>query len=92
MNDNIIKIDNQRSDIEWTPYLATAFAEGFCEGEGATLEQQIEAWSILIKTKMAYSLQGWFGRAATNLIERNLISEDGDIDWDYVDEELEMQT
>ncbi len=24
-----------------TPYLATAYAEGFCEGEGATEEQQL---------------------------------------------------
>ena len=35
MADKIIKLPNQKSNIEWTPYLATAYAEGFCEGEGA---------------------------------------------------------
>ena len=55
--------------IKWTPYLATAYAEGFCEGEGATKEEQLEAWQYLIDTGMAWKLQGWFGRHATALIE-----------------------
>jgi len=29
--------------IKMTPYLATAIAEGFCEGEGASREEQVEA-------------------------------------------------
>lgn len=33
--------------MKLTPYLATAIAEGFCEGEGATKEEQIEAWQFL---------------------------------------------
>jgi len=85
MKEDIIKIDNQRTNIEWSTYLATAYAEGFCEGEGATLDEQIEAWSILIKTKLAYSLQGSFGRTANSLIERGIISKDGIIDWDEID-------
>lgn len=32
---------NKRIEIEWTPYLACAYTEGFCEGEGASLEEQI---------------------------------------------------
>ena len=79
-------LPNQRSKIEWTSYLATAYVEGFCEGEHATLEQSMEAWAYLIKTKVCYSLQGWFGRNATRLIERGLISEDGTIDWDLMEE------
>jgi hypothetical protein len=59
-----------------TPYLATAIAEGFCEGEGATEEQQLAAWQYLHDTGKAYSLQGWFGRTATALIEQNLIDKD----------------
>lgn len=39
----LTKLPNPISDIEWTSYLATAYAEGFCEGEGATWQQQIEA-------------------------------------------------
>ena len=52
-----------------TPYLATAIAEGFCEGEDATKEQQIEAWQYLIDTGLCWKLQGWFGRTAQALIE-----------------------
>ena len=77
---------NQKSEIEWTSYLATAYAEGFCEGEGATFEEQTEAWAYLIKTKICYSLQGWFGRNAKIMIEEGIISEDGVIDWDLVEE------
>jgi len=57
-----------------TPYLATAIAEGFCEGENATREEQIEAWQYLHDTRLAYSLQGWFGRTAQSLIEEEIIN------------------
>jgi hypothetical protein len=58
-----------------TPYLASAIAEGFCEGENATREQQIEAWQYLHDTGLAYSLQGWYGRTATALIEEGIIND-----------------
>ncbi|MCK9543315.1 MAG: hypothetical protein M0R03_14935 [Novosphingobium sp.] len=51
-----------------TPYLATAYAEGFCEGEGATPAQQLAAWQYLIDTGHCWKLQGWFGRNAEMLI------------------------
>ena len=57
-----------------TPYLATAIAEGFCEGEEATEEPQIEAWQYLHDTGLAYKLQGWFGRNAVHLIEEGVIN------------------
>jgi len=57
-----------------TDYLACAIAEGFCEGENATEEQQIEAWQYLHDTRIAYSLQGWYGRTATKLIEEGKIN------------------
>jgi hypothetical protein len=66
------KIDFYKS---LTPYMATAIAEGFCEGEGATEEQQIDAWQYLHDTGLAYKLQGWFGRTATSLIERGIINQ-----------------
>lgn len=56
-----------------TDYLACAIAEGFGEGEGATRERQIEAWQYLHDTRLAYKLQGWFGRAVTDLIEQGII-------------------
>jgi|TARA_R100001530_G_scaffold1410_2_gene2565 hypothetical protein len=55
-----------------TPYLATAIAEGFCEGEGASREEQIEAWQYIIDNDMTSSLQGWFGRTAQALIEQGI--------------------
>ena len=85
MANKVIKIENQKSTIEWTSYLATAYAEGFCEGEGATLIEQLEAWAVLIQTRLAYSLQGFFGRTASNLIQKGIISEIGVIDWEVVE-------
>lgn len=70
-----------KKTIEWTPYLASAYAEGFCEGENATMEEQVLAWSYLIETKLAWSLQGWYGRQAHHLIEQGIIDKNGEIDW-----------
>lgn len=67
-------------------YLATAIAEGFCEGEGASREDQLKAWAYLIKTGKCWRLQGWFGRNAMNFINNNIISKKGEINWDRVDE------
>ena len=61
-------------ETKMTPYLATAIAEGFCEGEGATREQQIEAWQYLHDTGLAYKLQGWFGRTAQFLLKEGYIN------------------
>lgn len=52
--------------------MATAIAEGFCEGEGVTEQEQIEAWQHLINTGLAWTLQGWFGRQAKALIEAGI--------------------
>jgi len=64
------KKENKKEKL--TPYLATARAEGFCEGEGASEEQQIEAWQYLIDTGLAWRLRGWFGRNAQSLIENDI--------------------
>ena len=53
--------------------MAVAIAEGFCEGEGATEAEQIEAWQHLVDTGLAWTLQGWFGRTAQGLIEAGVI-------------------
>lgn len=68
-----------RKSITWTPYLAAAYAEGFCEGEDASEAEQIQAWAYLIKTGQCWQLQGWFGRTAQGLIDAGVISTKGEI-------------
>ena len=52
-------------------YLAVGIAEGFEEADSE--EQIIEAWQHLVDTGLDWQLQGWFGRAAQDLIERGII-------------------
>jgi hypothetical protein len=56
-------------------YLATAYAEGFCEGEDATEREQLIAWQWLVDTGHAWRSQGWFGITATYLINQGLIKQ-----------------
>jgi hypothetical protein len=49
---------------------AVGIVEGWIETESD--EQVIEAWQHLIDTSMAWSLQGWYGRTALNLIEEGI--------------------
>lgn len=56
-----------------TPYMATAIAEGFCEGEGASETEQLTAWQFIVDKGLTSHLQGWFGRAASSLIEQGII-------------------
>lgn len=73
-----MNIENKEK-IVMTPYLAAAYAEGFCEGEGASEEEQLEAWAYLIKNGLCWSLQGWYGRTASDLIDQGIISKEGKI-------------
>jgi hypothetical protein len=51
---------------------AVGIAEGFIEAESE--EQVLEAWQFLVNSGLAWQLQGFFGRTATQLIERGLIT------------------
>jgi len=59
-------------------YTAVSIAEGFCDHE-PTEAEYIKAWQHLIDTGLAWSLQGWFGRQATVLIEQGVCSAPGGI-------------
>jgi len=50
---------------------AAMIAEGVQQPE--SIEQYYAAWQILVDTGLAWTLQGWFGRTATSLLENNLI-------------------
>ena len=54
-----------------TDYTAISIAEGFCDFT-PTEAEQIEAWQHLIDTGLAWTLQGWFGRTAANLIKQGV--------------------
>lgn len=56
-----------------TNYEAVSIAEGFC-GYEPTETEQVEAWQHLINTGLAWTLQGWFGRTAEQLIEQGVCS------------------
>ena len=52
-------------------YEAIGLAEGFISAESE--EQVINAWQHLHDTGLAYSLQGWFGRTAQDLLKQRII-------------------
>jgi hypothetical protein len=53
-------------------YNAVGIAEGFIEADSQ--EQVIEAWQFLIDSGLAWQLQGFFGRTASQLIEGGICS------------------
>lgn len=65
-----------------TDYLATAYAEEFCEGDDASATDKIKAWSYLCGTGIGYKLQGFFGRTIMSMIDSGIMDEDGTVNWD----------
>jgi len=57
--------------MEMTPINAVLIAEGEIETDQET---QIDAWQYLVDTGLAWSLQGWFGRMAQDLIDQDVIT------------------
>ena len=78
------KSENKKK-IEWTFYLACAYAEGFGEGENATLDERMEAWSFIAVNELWRGLQGWYGRMVADLKRQGLLEENGDVNWDNVE-------
>ena len=54
-------------------FSALSICEGLTPPENE--EQYIEAWQFLIDTGYAWTLQGWFGRRAVELIEAGYCTE-----------------
>ena len=55
---------------------AVNIAEGFAE---STNDERLQAWAYLIKDGRAWSLQGFFGRQMSNLINSGIIDKTGRI-------------
>ena len=56
------------------------------EQDDLDLNETLELFAKLIKTGMAWTLQGHYGRTAASLIEAGWIDRKGAINWDAVNE------
>ena len=56
---------------KWDSFSACGCVEGF-DGEEHSDEELISAWQYLINTGLCWSLQGWYGRNASALIEQGI--------------------
>ena len=69
----IEKLTTESPDSKKTfdDFTAVGMAEGFIESDSE--EDILAAWQHLVDTGLAWSLQGWFGRTANDMIEQGLI-------------------
>ena len=72
----IAKKQDRYNGFKFDSYTAVGVAEGFEQSSGE--EETLAAWQYLVDTGLAWSLQGFFGRTATDLIEQCLIKRKGE--------------
>ena len=60
--------------------LMMSFEDGTISDDGF-----IKLFEHLIKTGMAWTLQGFYGRTAKAVIEKGFIDNEGNVDWDLVE-------
>ena len=66
------------------PFIACGVIEGFVDCP--TKEDGIKVWSYLIGTGVCWSLQGFYGRTANNLIENGIITKEGEINYEALEQ------
>jgi hypothetical protein len=64
--------NTQNNENKLTDYEAIGITEGFIEEENE--ERIIQAWQHLVDTGLAWTLQGWFGRTAHQMIQEGILS------------------
>lgn len=70
LNEKAVKDYNEKHEDHLDRFWATGVCEGFIEAKDE--DEVIRAWQFLIDTGHAWTLQGWFGRTAHDLIERGI--------------------
>jgi len=68
---NKLTTESPDSKKTFDDFTAVGMAEGFIESDSE--EDILAAWQHLVDTGLAWSLQGWFGRTANDMIEQGLI-------------------
>ena len=76
MSNNIFEHQNfwdiKKPKYTFTDYEAIGIAEGFIEEKDE--ERILSAWQHLVDKGLVWSLQGWFGRQATQMIQEGILS------------------
>jgi hypothetical protein len=68
---NLTNETELKDEVIMTPHRAVMIAEGVFDAVDE--DEYLSAWQCLHDTKLAYQLQGWFGREASRLIQLGLI-------------------
>lgn len=66
------RFDTQTPEETYDDFTAIGIAEGFIECDSE--EDYKKAWQHLVDSSLAWKLQGWFGRTATDLINQGIIN------------------
>jgi len=73
-------------NIDFTRSLAVATIEEYSKGAESSKNEKLQAWGYLIKTGDVWNLEKRYGRTAARYIEESIISEEGILNWELIEE------